>query len=76
MPNISVVSKSMKVVLNTRVITLSDIYNALNCFKSTNCPGPAESSPNIFFTNCKFVLSIPLLWVLIQHVTHVWSFPR
>lgn len=43
-------------------IMLSDIYNDFNCIKSTTCSGPG-SILNIFFTNCKFVLSIPLLYL-------------
>jgi len=52
----------MKVDLNTCVITLSDIYDKLNSIKSTTCPGP-DNIPYAFFTNCKFVLSIPLLYL-------------
>ena len=53
---------SMKVDLNTCVITLSDIYDELSSLKSTTCPGP-DSIPYTFFTNCKCVLSIPLLYL-------------
>lgn len=54
--------KSMKVDLNTCVITLSDIYDELSTLKSTTCPGP-DNIPYAFFTNCKCVLSIPLLYL-------------
>jgi len=54
--------KSMKVDLNTCVITLSDIYVELSSLKSTTCPGP-DNIPYAFFTNCKCVLSIPLLYL-------------
>ncbi|XP_060861783.1 uncharacterized protein LOC132938784 [Metopolophium dirhodum] len=42
--------KSMKVDLNTCVITLSDIYDELSNLKSTTCPGP-DNIPYAFFTN-------------------------
>ncbi|CAI6372445.1 unnamed protein product [Macrosiphum euphorbiae] len=54
--------KSMKVDLNTASLLLSDIYDELSSLKSTTCPGP-DSIPYTFFTNCKCVLSIPLLYL-------------
>lgn len=62
MLNISVDSKSINVDVITSIITPSDIYNELNCLKSTTylCP---DSIPNVFFTNCKFELSIRLLYI-------------
>jgi len=41
---------------------VSDIYNELNSLNSTTCPGP-DTIPYVLFSNCKFVLSIPLLYL-------------
>jgi hypothetical protein len=62
MPKTPVDIKSMKIDLNSCIITLSDIYNELNSLKSTTCPGP-DNIPYVLFNNCKFVLSIPLLYL-------------
>jgi len=42
---------------NSCRLTLSDVYSALNEITYKTCPGPDKIS-NIFFMQCKFVLSI------------------
>lgn len=46
--------------LNSCTLSLSDIYNELSCITNKTSPGPDNIS-SIFFTECKFVLAIPLL---------------
>jgi hypothetical protein len=57
--------------LNSYTLTFSDVYNALNEITYKTCPGPdnPDKIANIFFIQCKFVLSSPLLILFNQSLS-------
>lgn len=50
----------LSINFNKCILTINDIYDEINLICTKSCPGP-DAIPSTFFTECKFVLSIPLL---------------
>ena len=52
----------LSVDFNKCILTLNDVYDELNHVSIKTCPGP-DAIPSIFFSECKFVLAVPLLYL-------------